>query len=343
MIQDLKNICAKDYPWNELGNKTVLITGATGFIGSFIVHVLMYRNNYFKENIKICAFGRNIKIAKERFNKYWNEENFEFVTHDLCLPIKYKKNIDYIFHCASNASPDKYITDPVGTMKVNLEGTINLLEFAKASGVKKVVYTSTIEVYGKTNGIDKIREDDFGYIDSMVLRSNYPISKKAAEMLCVAYANQYEIDVRIGRIPYSYGPGMRNDDKKVVIEFIRNVAHGKNIVLKSTGSQKRSYCYIADIVSALFTILFFGEKAEAYNISSDESIVSIADLATMLVNFFPEKNLQVEYDIPRGIEQKHFSFIGDAVLNSEKLQKLGWIPMYNLADGLKKCVLDEMG
>lgn len=342
LIQDIEKICAYDLPWNKLKNKSVLITGATGFIGSFIVHLLMYRNSHFEENVKIYAMGRNISVAQEQFGTYWNDNKLEFIACDLCEPLTFHKDVDYIFHCASNASPDQYISDPVGTMKTNLEGTINLLDYAIAHNVNKFIYTSTIEVYGKTVNVEKIKENDFGYIDSMVLRSNYPLSKKTAEMLCVAYSKQYGLDVRIGRIPYSYGPGMKKTDKKVVAEFIRNVAHNEKLTLRSAGLQKRSYCYIADIVLALFTIAFLGKKAEVYNIASAKSTTTIIGLAQMLVSLFPEKNLGIEYQLSEGKEKEQFTFIEDAVLDTEKLESLGWKAIYDLQEGLRRSVLSEL-
>ncbi len=338
LIQDIEKICAYDLPWNELKNKSVLITGATGFIGSFIVHLLMYRNSHFEENVKIYALGRNVDTAKKRFIDYWNNEEFIFITCDLCEPFMFHGNIDYIFHCASNASPDQYISDPVNTMKTNLEGTINLLDFAIEHNVRKFIYTSTIEVYGKTTNLEKIKETDFGYIDSMLLRSNYPLSKKTAEMLCVAYAKQYGMDIRIGRIPYSYGPGMKKTDKKVATEFLRNVVHNENLVLKSSGLQKRSYCYLADVVSALFTIMFLGKSAEAYNIASEKSVTTIVGLASKLVSLFPEKNLKLLYNLPEEKDKKQFTFIENAVLDSSKIERLGWEAAYDLDEGLKRTI-----
>ena len=338
LIQDIERVCSIHLPWNELKNKRVLITGATGFIGSFIVHLLMYRNSHFKENIKVYALGRNINAAKERFIEYWNNEEFTFITCDLCKVVMFHENIDYIFHCASNASPDQYISDPVNTMKTNLDGTINLLDFAIEHNVRKFIYTSTIEVYGKTANLEKIKETDFGYIDSMLLRSNYPLSKKTAEMLCVAYAEQYDMDIRIGRIPYSYGPGMKKTDKKVVTEFLRNVVHNENLVLKSSGLQKRSYCYLADIVSALFTIMFLGKSTEAYNIASEKSVTTIVGLASKLVSLFPEKNLKLLYSLPEEKDKKQFTFIENAVLDSSKIERLGWKAAYDLDEGLKRTI-----
>lgn len=341
-LEDIKSVIQTNLPWNLLREKTILITGATGFIGSFIVEILMHLNKTSNMNIQVYAVGRNKRLADQLYQKYSLESCFNFIQHDICSSLELKNmNVNYIFHCASNASPDKYISDAVGTIQTNLIGTINLLDFAVKHNVEKFIYASTIEIYGKNISCEPIKENESGYINSMLLRSNYPLSKKTAENICVAYAYQYGLNIGIGRIPYSYGPNMSTTDTKVVAEFIRNAANGNDFVLKSKGLQKRSYSYLADIVYALFTILFKGENMEAYNISSSASVTTIVGLAEKLIELFPENNMQIRYDIPNNNDIKQFSFIEDSVMDSCKLESLGWKSIFSLDDGLKRSVLHE--
>jgi nucleoside-diphosphate-sugar epimerase len=231
--------------------------------------------------------------------------------------------------------------DPVGTMRINFIGTDNMLQFAKKCGAQKFLYVSTIEVYGKTS-CDEIGEDDFGYISSNNIRSCYPESKKCCENLTVCFGKQYGLDVSIGRLSYIYGAGMSKTDAKVCALFARKVAAGDDIVLKSEGKQLRSYTYVSDAITGLLTVLLKGEDGEAYNIASSDSRITIVDMAKQYCELFPEKRSQVMFDLPTDKEKTAFSFIENAVLDSKKLELLGWCGQVSLRDGLRYYVLDNM-
>jgi nucleoside-diphosphate-sugar epimerase len=235
-----------------------------------------------------------------------------------------------------------YAKDPVGTMKTNFIGTSNLLDYAKECGAQKFLYVSTIEVYGKTNNIESIGEEDFGFISSSNVRSCYPESKKCSENLVVCYAKQYGIDVSIARLSYIYGAGMSKTDSKVCAFFARKVASGEDIVLKSTGEQLRSYTYVSDAITALLTVLIDGENGQAYNVADSSSKITIVDMAKKYCSLFPEKNSSVKFDLPNDYEKGAFSFIANAVLDSTKLESLGWKAEVSLSDGLKYAVLDNL-
>ncbi len=339
--QDILRIADSPLPWEKLQGKSVLVTGATGFIGSFIIKSLLQRVKTYDADISIVAFVRNADRAREKFAEYEELNRITYVEQDMCESIDSAIKTDFIIHCASNAAPDMYMKDPVGTMRINFIGTDNMLQFAKKCGAQKFLYVSTIEVYGKTS-CDEIGEDDFGYISSNNIRSCYPESKKCCENLTVCFGKQYGLNVSVGRLSYIYGAGMSKTDAKVCALFARKVAAGEDIVLKSEGKQLRSYTYVSDAITGLLTVLLKGEDGEAYNIASSDSRITIVDMAKQYCELFPEKKSQVKFDLPTDKEKTAFSFIENAVLDSKKLESLGWYGQVSLQDGLRYSVLDNM-
>lgn len=339
--QDILRIADSPLSWEKLEGKTVLVTGATGFIGSFIIKSILQRVKSYNADISVVAFVRNADRAKQKFLEYEDLNRITYVEQDMCESIASDVKADFIVHCASNAAPDMYLKDPVGTMRINFIGTDNMLQFAKKCGAQKFLYVSTIEVYGKTS-CDEIGEEDFGYISSSNLRSCYPESKKCCENLTVCFGKQYGLNVSIGRLSYIYGAGMSKTDAKVCALFARKVAAGEDIVLKSEGKQLRSYTYVSDAITGLLTVLLDGADGEAYNIASSKSRITIVDMAKQYCELFPEKKSQVKFDLPTDTEKTAFSFIENAVLDSEKLESLGWCGQVSLQDGLRYSVLDNM-
>lgn len=331
-------IAAAPLSWDKLRGKTLLITGATGFIGSYIIRALLLKNETDSLGVKILALVRNRQRAEAM---YGENESLDYIVQDVCQPLPTDKKADFIIHCASNAAPKEYSMYPVETMKTNFFGTINLLDYAKAVNASSFLYVSTIEIYGTTRGIDTINEDIYGTIDAMKVRSCYPLSKKSCETLCVSYSDEYGVPVKIGRLSYIFGPGMREGDSKIVAVFPKCIADGENIVMKSKGEQLRSYTYVTDAITALFTILLDGENGEAYNIASTKCITTIAGIAHTLVDSYPEKELKVIFDLPTETEAKGFSLIENAVLDSSKLEALGWESQTDLKTGLMRVVEEQ--
>lgn len=323
-----------------LKNKSILITGASGLIGSYIVYFLGYINTKYSTNIRIYALSRHHEELVKKFN---NVYGIEIIEHDLNNVFNIDINFDYIIHAASNAHPLAYSKDPVGTMKTNLLGTINLLEAATKMKAK-FLFVSTGEIYG--NNIDHaFTENDLGIIDTKIARSCYPESKRAAETLCIAYNAQYGTNVNIARLCYVYGSTITENNTRADAQFLRNAVNAQNIIMKSSGKQQRTYCYVADVVCALLTILLYGKDAEFYNVSSQNSIASVHEYAQTLANI---ANVKVIYDNPDEVEAKGYSKQADSILDSTKLQQLGWKPNYSLLEGLehtykiKKSVLEKI-
>lgn len=335
-VEDIQNIIGLNIDWHKLDNSTFLIIGASGMIGTVLIDVLMERNNISNSNIKIYAVGRDLQRAKRRFRTYFENDLFEFISCDINSGLLFDKSVDYIFHCASNTHPKAYATDPIGTIMTNVLGTNNILDFATRVGVKRVVFLSSVEIYGENiNGVEKFSEKDVGYIDCNTVRAGYPEGKRVGEALCQAYIAKNNLDVVIPRICRVYGATMLESDSKALAQFIRNAVKGEDIVLKSAGMQYFSYCYVSDVVAALIYILLYGEKGNAYNIADEKSDIFLKDLALLLAK---TAETNVVFELPDEIEAKGFSKATKAVLNSAKLKKIGWKPFYDIECGVARTV-----
>lgn len=340
--QDIRRIAEYPLNWKKLEGKTVFVTGATGFIGSYIINSLMERVKNHGADIRVAAMVRNEDRAKAKFAAYADLHRIDYVVGDVTDPVNTEIKADFIIHCASNAAPDMYAKDPVGTMRINFFGTSHLLDYAKQCNCQKFLYVSTIEVYGRTENLETIGEEDFGFISSSNVRSCYPESKKCCENLTICYGQQYSVPVSVGRLSYIYGAGMSKTDSKVCAMFARQVAAGNDIVLKSDGKQLRSYTYVSDAITGLLTVLLEGADGGCYNIASSTSRITIAEMAQRCCDLFPEKGSKVVFDLPGDYEKRSFSFIANAVLDSTKLEGLGWDGVVSLDDGLRYAVLDSM-
>lgn len=333
--EEMHTVMNMSLPWNELENKTILISGATGMIGTFLIEILMEK----RIGTKIIALGRNRERAKERFADYWNTIDFTFIEQDINQPIKPIKKVDFVIHAASNTHPIAYASDPIGTIITNIIGTENMLEYARMSGAKRFLFLSSVEVYGENRGdVERFKEEYCGYIDCNTLRAGYPEGKRAGEALCQAYRKKYGMDIRIGRLARTYGPTMLNSDTKAISQFIKKGIGGENIVLKSKGNQLYSYIFVADAVSALFTILLMGKDGEAYNISDINSEISLKNLAKLIADLTKKK---VIFELPPKEEMEGYSKATKAILDSSKLIDLGWRSYWNIENGIErtlKCI-----
>lgn len=334
--QDLNEICRM--PLSEFGNSTILITGANGQIATYIIYSLMYQVLNQDLNIHVIALSRNKEKAMILFQDFLSNEHFTLLTQDVCSPIIYSGKIDYIFHLAGNASPYYIIHDPVGIMKSNLLGTINILELAREKDVKKVLFASTREVYGENKTEDSLSEKSFGNIDCMDNRSCYPESKRAAETLCKSYYLQFGVNFNVARIAHTYGSGMKlENDGRVMADLLACAINGKNIILKSKGDALRAFCYINDTICGLFKIMLKGRESEAYNLANETEEISILRLAELIISIVPHKNLQVEFQIPKE-QQNAYCNYKRVKMDTRKLEGLGWKPIVPLKEGILRTI-----
>ena len=338
--EDLEYIISSDIPWDFLEGKNILISGANGFLPAYMVETILFLNDHrFKKKAKVFALVRNKERAFNRFSLYVGREDIEYIIQDVCVPVRKKAHFDFIIHAASQASPKYYGIDPVGTISANTIGTANLLNTAINNKSECLFFFSSGEVYGEIKKEDMpIKENNYGYIDPIDIRSCYAEGKRAGENMCVSWNKQYGIPVKIVRPFHTYGPGMRLDDGRVYADFISDIIFSRNIKIKSDGSAIRAFCYLADAVVGFFTVLLKGESTNAYNIGNEEGEISIRDLATMLVSLFPEKGLKVEMNVKLNQEGYIKSNISFNSPDTSKLRNLGWKPYYSLEEGFKRTV-----
>lgn len=337
-FQDVINTSNIDIPWDKLINKSILISGSTGMIGSFLIDVLMYKNEKKETNIHIYALGRNENKAKDRFGNYFTNPLFTFIEHDInnSLSIDINK-IDYVLHLASNTHPVLYSTKPIDTITTNIIGTKNMLDFSVEHNADRFVFASSVEVYGENRGDEELFNEDYcGYINSNTLRAGYPEAKRCGEALCQAYRKEKNLDVVIPRLSRTYGPTMLLSDTKAISQFILKAVNNEDIILKSEGNQLYSYCYVADAVAGLLVTMLKGENGQAYNIASKDSDITLKELANICANC---SNTKVIFEIPNDIEKAGYSKATKALFDISKINNIGYQSLTSISDGINKTIV----
>lgn len=319
-IEDIRSVAELPYDWAKLTNKTILISGGTGFIGSFLCNVFRYRNK---------NYGQKINVISLAFNRLEDDDTVTYLKGDVCRPIQIDGQIDYVLHMASNTHPEQYKTDPVGTITGNVFGAYNLLNLAKEKKSKRFVLASSCEIYG--DGKDEPMDELYcGYINSNTARAGYNESKRVSESLCQSFAQQYGVEACVFRLARVFGADKTKNDSKAMAQFIRNAVKGESIVLKSKGLQRYSYIYIADAVAGIIKVLLDGVPGEAYNISADYDGMSLGQYAEFVASL-GGKN--VVYDIE---DNPNASQAQMALLDNAKIKKLGFTPQFKVCEGLKR-------
>ncbi len=333
-VEDIIKYCDGNKLKEKLSNKTILVTGASGMIGSYFIYTLMKLNEMFDANIKILAFLRNTSKLDENIK---NNPNVEIIIGDVTDSININQKIDFIIHAASPASPKIMREHPVETNFANTIGTANTLKLALANESQGYLFISSREVYGEPSpGQELFTEDGpLGQVNPLVPRNGYAEGKKAAENMCSSFKEEYGLNTKIVRLAHTYGPGMSIYDGRVQADFLKNVLNNENIVLKSDGSSIRTYTYIADALKGMLLVLLYSNDL-VYNIADEQSKTSIKELAETLVSIEPEKKLKLVFDIPETADKGASSFkIG--ILSTEKIRtELNWHPKYSIKEGFKR-------
>lgn len=341
VYSDAYEIADSKISWDKLKGKSVLITGAGGFIGYYMILGLLTRNDIFGDNITVIALVRNAGRAKEKFGSLLDRDDFILCVQDVTEKINAPK-ADFVIHAASQASNIQFENDPVGTINANLMGTVNVLDFAKANGSESTLIISSLKVYGILHtGKGSISEEDIGYVDHTSYKNCYAVGKRASETLAASYSKQYGMNVKIARPSYIYGASSLNDDR-VWAQFIANVVRNEDILLKSNGAAYRSFCYVTDTVTGLLTILLDGENVTPYNIANKNSDTTIRNFAKTACEVFPERNMSLSFANPADEAEPAVDFsplsATPEIMDSSKLNGLGWKPVVDLKEGIRRAV-----
>lgn len=339
LIEDFENIIKSNLNLSKLKSRTILVTGANGFLASYFIEFILFANRSYNLNAKIIALVRNLDKAKERFSNYLDNDQLIFLHQDVCDKISINNDVDYILNYASAASPKVYGINPISVQNANLLGTINLLEFAKEKKVKSFLYISSGEIYGSVdNEKMPISESTFGFLDHTLVRSCYGESKKMAENICFCWHFQHNSPIKIARPFHTYGPGMDLNDGRVFSDFVSDIINNRDILIKSDGKDLRAFCYISDVTYGFIKILLDGENGNAYNVGSDIE-TSIEELGKILISIFPDKNLSIKMNTRTDRGTYLNSNIRRGYPSVTKLRNLGWNFDKSVAEGFRRTIL----
>lgn len=323
VARDVAEIAQLSLPWEKLHGRRVLVTGATGFLGAYLVETLAYLNESHPDQapIRIFAWARNARKLAVRFGHLTDQPFFQTIVQDIAEPWQPDEGMDYIIHAASPASPKYYLSAPVETIRANVQGTLHLLELARHNHAR-LLFLSSGAIYGERLGNnEEIGEQDYGRLDPLDARSCYGESKRLGEAACLAYWREYQVPTVIARISHTYGPGIDLEDGRIFSDAVASVLRGEDIRLHGDGLESRPFCYVSDMVAGLLLLLLRGESGEAYNIGADEEL-TIRELAELVIRVSGRSDLKVTSNTAPGA-------YGQAVRSSghfdlSKIDALGW-------------------
>lgn len=331
--RDIDIIMKSPIDWENFRNKTVLVTGATGRLGMYIVEALNKADIDWNLNMSILALARSEKKLKQVFGASLQLPNIHALVQDITEPIRWEGEVHYVFHTAGAASPQDFTNQPVDTLWGHVQGTRNVLELAREKKTQKVLYVSTVEIYGEWQSEEGIKEDDMGplYCDSA--RACYPEAKRLCETMFASYEAQYGISYVGVRLCHTFGPGISLEDGRAFAEFIKNVIDGRDIVLQTDGSAARTYTYVADAIGAIL-LAFTKGKEHYYNIANLNNLISIRDLAELIAGLEPNGKVKVVYADREEQKLTYLPFkLGS--MNVDRITELGWKPWVGLEDAFR--------
>lgn len=323
--EDIKNII-NDFDMSVFDGKTILVTGATGLIGKLCVKSLL-NSGY---NTQVIALVRDEEKAKNIFGE---SKRLTYLVQDINQRINTTRRVDYIIHAASTTSSKDFVEKPVETIYTAINGSRNILEFAKNKRLEGMVYLSSLEIYG-VNEKENIKEENYGYIDILNPRSSYSESKKMVETMCISYGTEYGVPVKIARLAQTFGAGVSISDNRVFAQFAKAIINKENIILHTKGETKRNYCYTTDAVRGIFTILTKGENNNAYNVANENSYCSISEMAHLLENEYTKVEYKID-EVNRG-----YNPTVKIALNTEKLNALGWEAKVDLKEMFDRLIMN---
>ncbi|MCM1182649.1 MAG: NAD(P)-dependent oxidoreductase [Roseburia sp.] len=331
--RDINIILSNPIDWEKFRSKTVLVTGATGRLGMYIVEALIKADIDWNLNTTIIAHARNGQKLREVFGASLNLPNVRTLVQDITEPMRWDGDIHCIFHTAGAASPRDFTDAPVDTLWGHLQGTRNVLELARKKKCGRILYVSTVETYGEWKSEEPVREEDMGPLRCDNARACYPEAKRMCETMLASYEAQYGLRCVGVRLCHTFGPGISLDDGRAFSEFIRNVTKGEDIVLQTDGSAVRTYTYVADAVGAML-LAFTKGKEHYYNVANPDNLISIRDLAELIAGLDPKGKVKVRYAEREGQRLSYLPFkLG--IMNVDRIMELGWHPQVGLEDAFR--------
>ena len=301
--------------------KTVLVTGGAGFIGSHLCRKLL------KNGCDVVCVDNFYTGQKRNIEDLLDNHHFEMIRHDIVNPLMIE--VDEIYNLACPASPVHYQYNPIKTIKIGTVGIVNMLGLAKRVGAK-ILQASTSEVYGDPAVHPQV-EEYWGHVNPIGIRSCYDESKRVAESMMMAYYRQHGMDIRIARIFNTFGPNMAVNDGRVVSNFIVQALRGEDITIYGEGDQTRSFCYVDDMVDGLIRLMEMDKFAGPINMGNP-SENTIIDLAKLVVKLTGSNSKLIRKPLPEDDPVQRCPDI------SKAKKYLEWSPKVKLEDGLEKTI-----
>lgn len=340
--EDTEKILGANLQWERFYGKTILISGANGYVPAYFVHTFLALNEKKDANIKVIALCRSEERGMKRFADYLGRRDFSLWIQDVCEPIEIEEEIHFFIHGASPAGIFARHEDPVATFNANVIGCENMLKLAAKNKCEGFLLLSSVDIYGSMDTTERLTESDIGKLDGLNVRNAYSCGKRAAETLCALYHAKSGIPVVIVRPFQIVGPGLELDDGRLHIDFIAQMLRGSQIVLKSDGSAIRTFLYITDAIEGMLTVLQKGESCEAYNVVDEKGEASVLQLAELMASLVRDRKIDVVFDYEKRNTIEVTGALSVVTGNAEKIKKLGWIAHTTLADGARR-MMDYYG
>ncbi len=334
--QDIRRILDAELPWEKLYGKTVFISGASGYVPSYLVYTLLALNDYKNAGIHVTGLCRSKEHAESRFADYIGRKDLRLLIQNVCTPLSEDEKADIYIHAASPAGIRARQLDPVETFLANVRGCENLLWAALQNPCQGFLLLSSVDVYGNMGNASRLSETDSGSLDPMEARNAYSCGKRAAEALCSAYFARYHIPVFVARPFQIVGPGPELDDGRLHIDFISQMLKGNQITLKSDGSAKRTFLYITDAVTGMLAILLKGTPGQAYNIVDENGEATVLELAELMASLVSGRRIKVVFDYEKRDAPEVKNALQLVTGCSRKLACLGWHPQLSLRQGAER-------
>lgn len=336
--EDILRMMKSNQLLEKLFGKTVLITGASGYVPAYFVHLFMKLNEMNSANIKVLALCRNQSKADMRFKLYYSSPNFVLLLQDVCEPVITNEKIDFIIHAASPAGVTERQKNILDTFNANVQGCYNMFELAHRNNLQGFLFISSVDIYGKIPNTDRHIEHIYGSIDPLNERDVYSNGKRACESMCMCESIQNGVPVTIARPAQIIGPGIALNDGRLHADFVNQMISKGEIVIKSDGTAVRSFIYITDAILGLLHILLYGKKGEAYNVANEQNEASVKELAEVMAKAYEENDIAIKFDITQRKNPEVTHALSVVCADSKKLRSLGWQPQISLEESAKRLI-----
>lgn len=342
---------ALEREFDRIAGTNLLIVGGAGFLGYYLVQSAVWWNRHVSAAapIQITVYDNFIRGVPAWLNTLADDKNLRIVKHDISQPLPDKGGpFQYIIHGGSIASPTYYRKYPIETMDANVNGLRNLLEYCRRQKdtdqpVEGLLFFSSSEIYGDPSPENIPTPETYrGYVSCTGPRACYDESKRYGETLCVNFAQQVGVAVKVARPFNNYGPGLKITDRRVLPDFARDILANRDIVMLSDGSPQRTFCYVADAVIGYYKILVRGRSGEAYNIGVEKPEISVGCLAEKLVELAKEI-LGYQGRVVRRASEDQDYLVDNPNRRCPVIRKatteLGYNPSIPLEEGLKRLLI----